>query len=104
MPDERQEITPEQMEVLKAVLGADAEAFKRSKMGQYIYDRIQMEEQQLIEDLIEAGLKSTDQSILQISLDIQMHRRLPLFVDEAVQSGVAAQRNLEQMESSQHDY
>lgn len=104
MTDERQEVTPEQFEVIKAVLGADAEAFKRTKVGQYIYGRIANEEEQLIEQLIELGTVSSDQKVVNIALDIQMHRRFPLFVEEAIQSGHAAQRNIEQMESSQQDY
>lgn len=104
MTDERQEVTQEQFEVIKAVLGADAEAFKRTKVGQYIYGRIANEEEQLIEQLIELGTVSSDQNIVNIALDIQMHRRFPLFVEEAIQSGHAAQRNIEQMESSQQDY
>lgn len=104
MSDERQEVTPEQFEVIKAVLGADAEAFKRTKVGQYIYGRIANEEEQLIEVLIEAALKSSDQAVVNIALDINMHRRFPMFVEEAIQTGHAAQRNIEQMESTAKDY
>lgn len=104
MTDERQEVSPEQYEVIKAVLGADAETFKRTKVGQYIYGRIENEEEQLIEELIEAALKSADETVLQLALNINMRRCLPLFIEEAIQSGHAAQRNLEQMESSQQDY
>lgn len=104
MTDERREVTPEQFEVIKAVLGADAETFKRTKVGQYIFDRIAQEEEQLIETLIELAAVSSDEKVVNIALDIQMHRRFPLFVEEAIQTGHAAQRNLEQMESSQQDY
>ena len=104
MTDERQEVTQEQFEVIKAVLGADAEAFKRTKVGQYIYGRIANDEEQLIEDLILAALKSTDQSVLNIALNIQMRRQLPLFIEEAVQSGYAAQRNIDQMEAAEQNY
>lgn len=104
MPEQRQEVTPEQMEVLKAVLGADAETFKRTKIGQYIWGRIANEEEQLIEDLIAAAAKSVEPELQRISNEIYKRRTLPLFIEEAIQSGHAAQRNLEQMESSQQDY
>jgi len=104
MNNERQEVTPEQMEVIKAVLGADAEAFKRTKVGQYIGDRILNEEEQLIEDLIEAACTSADVKLVNIALEINMRRKFTLFLEEAIQTGHAAQRNLEQMETSQQEY
>ena len=103
MDDERQEVSPEQYEVIKAVLGADAETFKRTKIGRHIYDRIEMEEEKLVEELIAADpddvKKGTD-----LRNEIYKRRTLPMFIEEAIQSGHAARRNLEQMESSQKDY
>ena len=103
MDDEREEVSPEQFEVIKAVLGADAEAFKRTKIGRYIYDRIDNEEGRLIEDLIAADpddvKKGTD-----LRNEIYKRRTLPMFIEEAIQSGHAARRNLDQMESTQQDY
>jgi hypothetical protein len=103
MSDERQEVTQEQFEVIKAVLGADAETFKRTKVGQYIYGRIANEEEQLIEDLIAADPEDAKLQ-REIRNEIYKRRTLPLFIEEAIQTGHAAQRNLEQMESNQQDY
>ncbi len=104
MSDEREEVSPEQFEVIKAVLGIDAETFKRTKLGQYIFGRIENEEGELIEQLIIEACKCSDPKLIQLGLDIQMRRRLPMFVDEAIQSGHAAERNIKTMESSQQDY
>jgi len=101
---DREEVTPEKFEVIKAILGADAETFKRTKLGQYIFDRIENEEHELIEKLIFEASKCADPKMIQIALDIQMRRTLPKFVDEAIQSGHAAERNIEQMETTQIDY
>jgi hypothetical protein len=103
MSNERQSVSQEQFEVIKAVLGADAEAFKRTKLGQYIYDRILTEEEQLIEDLIAADPEDAKAN-REIRNEIYKRRTLPKFIEEAIQTGHAAQRNIEQMESSQQDY
>ena len=104
MTDERQEVTPEQFEVIKAVLGADAEAFKRTKVGQYIYGRIANEEEELIEELIKAASTSTEPELQRLSNEIYKRRTFPKFIEEAIQSGHAAQRNIDQMESASQDY
>jgi anti-sigma factor RsiW len=103
MPDERQEVSPEKYEVIKAVLGADAETFRRTSLGQYIYGRIANEEEQLIEELIAADPEDAKEN-RRIRNEIYQRRTLPRFIDEAVQSGHAAQRNIEQMESNKQDY
>lgn len=104
MTDKREEVSQEQFEVIKAVLGADAETFKRTKVGQYIFNRIQNEEEALIEQLIEAAGRSVEPDLQRISNEIYRRRTLPMFIEEAIQTGHAAQRNLEQMESNQRDY
>lgn len=100
----QKEVSPEQFEVIKAVLGADAETFKNTKLGQYIFDRIANEEERLIEELIELALESTDTKVVRRAMDINMHRMLPKFVNEAIQSGHAARRNIDQMEDNSRDY
>ena len=104
MSDSKEEVTPEQYEVIKAVIGADAETFKRTKVGQYIMGRILNEEEQLIEQLIVKAMACSDPEIVNMALEIQMCRRFPMYLEEAIQSGYAAQRNIQQMESSQQDY
>lgn len=97
---ERQEVSAEQYEVLKAVLGVDADTFRRTNLGQYIFDRVAMQEENLIEELIEAAAKSTDMNLVRISLDIAMQRMLPKFIDEAVSAGHGAEENIGQMEAA----
>jgi hypothetical protein len=103
MAEEREPVTPEQYEVVKAVLGADAEAFQRGKVGQYIFNRLEMEEERLIEELIAADPDDAKRGRL-IRNDIYVRRSLPLFINEAIQTGNAAMRNLDQMESNTSDY
>lgn len=103
MTDERQQVSTDQYEVIKAVLGADAEAFKRTTIGQYIWGRIANEEEALIEELVAADPDDAKEN-RRIRNEIYKRRTLPMFIDEAIQSGHAAQRNLEQMEASQQEY
>ena len=103
MTDERQGVSPEQYEVIKAVLGADAETFMRTKLGQYILGRIANEEEQCIEELIAADPEDAAANRA-IRNQIYLRRMFPKFIDEAIASGHAARKNIEQMESSQQDY
>ena len=98
------EVTPEQYELVRTILGQDAETFRRTKLGQYIYDRIESDEVQLIEELIEASLVSSDLDMTRRGLTIQMARMLPRFIDEAVASGHRASDNIDQMASKSLDY
>lgn len=103
MPDPLEEVSPEQYEEIKAILGADAETFRRTKLGQYIYGRIANEEEQLIKELIAADPYNGDAN-RDIRNEIYKRRTLALFIDEAVQSGHSARQNLEQMEGSERSY
>lgn len=102
--DERQEVSQQEFDIIKAVLGQDAEAFRRTHLGRYVFDRIQMEEEQLIEDLIEAALVCGETKVVNIALDIIMHRKLPLFIDEAMQAGRTAEHNIHQAEAQKREY
>jgi hypothetical protein len=104
MTDERQVITPEAAEEVRALLGIDAEVFKRTKLGQYIFDSVEGQENQLIEELIRMSLGSSDLAIVRCALDIQMQRMLPKFINEAISAGRGAEQNLKQMEGSETDY
>lgn len=100
MSDAPKEVSHEQYERIRAVLGMDAETFRRTKLGQNIFDTIERLEDQLVEDLIVEATKSSDPKLIQISLNIQMHRMLPKFIDEAIQSGHNAEQNLDQMDAA----
>ena len=104
MAGEREEITPDKREVIRSILGLDAETFKRTKLGQYIYDAIEGQELLLIEELIEASSASSDIDMVRRGMDIQMRRMLPKLVDEAIQSGHQASNNIDRMNDQQHDY
>ena len=104
MNDERQETPRDTVDLRQTILGQDAEFFRRSHLGKHIYNRITTEEEQLIEDLLEAAVESTDSKVVNIALDVMMRRRLIMFVDEAIQSGFAAERNIQQAEGHQRDY
>ena len=99
MTDKRRKITPEQHERIKAVLGIDAATFKSAPLGEYIFDRIEMQEEQLIEDLITVASTSTDKHVIQVAMNIQMHRMLPKFIHEAIGAGHAAEKNLHVMDA-----
>lgn len=103
MADEREEVSPEQFEVIKAVLGADAEQFRRTKLGQYIYGRVANEEEELIEELIRSDPEDAKEN-RRLRNEIYKRRAIPRFIDEAIQSGQAARENIDQMESSQRDF
>lgn len=103
MADDLEAVSPEQYEVIKAVLGADAETFRRTKLGQYIYGRVANEEEQLIEDLIAADPEDAKAN-REIRNEIYKRRIIPKFIDDAIQSGRVATRNIDQMESSSRDY
>ena len=103
MEDERQEKPAEQADVIRAVLGADAEAFKRTKVGKYIYGRIADEYEVLLDALILADPEDAKEQ-RRLRHEINLCACMPKFIEEAIQTGHAASRNIEQMESSQQDY
>ena len=103
MSDERQEVSPEHMEEVRAILGADAEAFQRSNLGKYIFGCIANEEEQLIEELIAADPEDAKEQ-RRIRNEIYKRATFRLFINEAIQSGDVARQNLQQMEQSQKDY
>ena len=98
------EVTPEQYELVRTILGQDAETFRRTKLGQYIYDRVESDEVQLIEELIEASLVSSDLDMTRRGLTMQRARIRPWVIDEAVASGHRASDNIDQMASKSLDY
>jgi hypothetical protein len=104
MSDERQEVSPEQYQLIKAELGIEGEQFKRTKLGQFIFDTIEREEENLIEDLIATASRSTDAELQRLCNEIYKRRILPMFIDEAISAGRAAEKNLAAMEAASTDY
>ena len=99
----KQEVSPQEYERIKALLGVDAETFQRTKLGQYMLGAAEAQEQSLIEELIELALQSTDTKVMQRAVQIQAARMFPKYIEDAVESGRAAFANLQAMEDHQ-DY
>lgn len=93
-----QEISAEEFEQIKAILGIDAKSFQTTKLGRYILDRSKNEEEELIEELIVAAGKSVDPELQRLSNEIYKRRVIPRFLEDAIQAGRAAEQNLRQME------
>lgn len=104
MTDERQEVSAEQFETIKAILGLDAATFRRTKLGQYIFDRIEMQQENAVEELIELAAASSDLTVARKANEIAMHRMLPKYIEEAMQAGRAAEENIQQQESTEPGY
>ena len=97
MNDDREEVTAEQFEVIRAVVGMEAEDFQRSKLGKYIFDRNLNEEQELIEELIACDPNDVSKN-QSLRSDIQMRRMFEKYVNEAISSGRNAESNLDALE------
>jgi len=95
--NQRQTVSQQEYERIKAMLGADAEQFKRTKLGQYILDRCANEVDKAV-----TRLKKTDprdhETIQSLQNDIWKHESFGLFLDDAIHSGHLAMQNLEVME------
>lgn len=102
MPSERQEITAQQYERIKATLGADAEMFKRTKLGQYIMDRCAVEVDKAFQALKSTPAEDTEK-IRHWQNEIWKHETFELWLDEAINSGHGAMQNLKQMETVTED-
>lgn len=103
MAGDKEEAAAAQADVIRAVLGQDAETFKRTKLGQYIYNRIADEYEALLDQLIIADPDDAKEQ-RRLRHEIYMRTALPKFIEEAIQSGHAAERNIKQADSQQHDY
>jgi hypothetical protein len=90
----KEEITQEEFLIKRAVLGLDAEQFKKSSVGRYIFDRIDMEIERLLEELYGCPAEDSGQN-REIRNSITIRRLLIGFIDEAIASGLTAERELE---------
>lgn len=102
MPDQRQEVTPQEYERIRAMLGNDAEAFKRTKLGQYIMDRAAHHVDQLTKELKRHDPVDTE-GIRTLQNEIWKHETFEQWIDDAINSGHAAMQNLLQMEAFTDD-
>jgi len=100
MNNQRKEVTMQEYERIKAMLGADAEQFKRTKLGQYILDRCANSVDQAVNRLKAHDPKDAE-GIRDLQNDIWKNETFELFMDDAIHSGHLAMQNLEVMEA--HD-
>ena len=98
--NQRQEVTQQEYERIKALLGADAEMFKRTKLGQYILDRCANEAEANTRLLKKADPRDHE-AIQHLQNEIWKNEAFEMFLDDAIHSGHIAMQNLETMEA--HD-
>ncbi len=103
MNDERHEVSHQEFTKIKAELGIDADTFRRTNLGKYIYDRCKIEEEQAIEELIEADPADVKKGY-ELRNEIYKHRAMPKFIDDAIRSGRRAEDELRQQEAANTDY
>ncbi len=99
MNEKRQEVTPQEYERIKALLGADAEMFKRTKLGQYILDRCANASESAMRQLKKAD-PHDPKEIQHWQNEIWKNESFEIFLDDAISSGHLAMQNLERMEEA----
>lgn len=89
----KQEVTHEEMQIIRARLGIEAESFERSHVGEYINLRIETDLDKFQQELID-----TDPHDVEKCVDIRNHilvRKLfTLWIKEAISSGLNAHQEL----------
>lgn len=99
---QRQEVTQQEYERIKSMLGADAEMFKRTKLGQYILDRAAVAVEHFTNELKRID-PTNSVGIQKLQNEIWKHETFELWLDDAIQSGHLAIQNLEAMEAFDED-
>lgn len=87
------EVTEEQFRVVKARLGLEAESFQVSHVGRYIYDRIDQDLERFREDLENTDPHDIEKCV-EIRNNILVRKLFALWIDEAIGSGLNAEREL----------
>lgn len=102
MNERQKEVTQQEYERIKALLGADADMFKRSKLGQYILG--------ITHNAIEVAtnqLKKVDprdhEGIQDLQNQIWKNESFEIFLDDAIHSGNLAMQNLRIMEDHEDE-
>lgn len=99
MNEQRQEVTQQEYERIKALLGADAEMFKRTKLGQYILDRCAIESERAMRELKKVDSRDHE-AIQDLQNEIWKNESFELFLDDAIHSGHLAMQNLEKIDEA----
>jgi hypothetical protein len=90
-------LTGEDLNIGRAQLGIDAEAFVASNIGRYLLNRAADEDDELIDQLIHC--KSTDVELnTEIRNKLQVTEMFRNWLSEAVNSGKIAHQTLEEQE------
>ncbi len=95
----REEVTENQFRIIKARLGIEAESFQNSHVGRYIYDRIDMDLEKIRQLLEDTDPHEIDKCVA-IRNDIQVRKLFDLWLKEAIRSGLAAETEIHESETS----
>lgn len=81
------------MDVQKAQLGIEADAFRRSNLGRFLIDRAAVEIEQQMQ-----ALKDADSDDAKLNRDIRMRikvaEQFTTWIEEAIRSGIEAERRI----------
>ncbi len=91
--DTKQEVTQEEMRIIRARLGIEAESFEKSHVGRYIYDRIYVDLEKFTQELIDMNPHSVEKCV-EIRNHILVRNLFTLWIREAIHSGMNAHREL----------
>lgn len=96
----KKELTEREFDLELAKLGVEAEAFERSALGRYIYDRVEAEVEDLTMQLVAADPFDKDLN-LQLRSEIKSRAMVPAWIKEAINSGNMAARRIEDEETAE---
>jgi len=99
MPEGKIEVTEEQMQIIRARLGIEAESFRNSHVGRYIYDRCNNDLDKFRQDLENEDPHNVEKCV-EIRNYITVRKLFILWVDEAIRSGLNAEHELDEAEDS----
>ena len=88
------EVTEEQFRIVRARLGIEAESFKASHVGQYIYDRVDQDLDKFRQELEDTDPHKVEKCV-EIRNNIQVRKLFTLWIREAINSGLNAEQELE---------
>jgi hypothetical protein len=97
----REEITAREMELQRAKLGIEAEAFERSAIGKYLYDLIEVQVEDLTAKLVAADPNDIAENN-RLRNEIKTRAMIPVWIKEAINSGRMAVQRIEDEEIIEH--
>jgi hypothetical protein len=94
MSEPKVEVTEEQLKIIRARLGIEAESFGKSHVGRYIYDCIDRDIEKFTRELIACDPGNVDEN-RRIRNDIHVRELFVIWIKEAISSGFNAEKELE---------